>query len=89
MRSLLVLALALAACGDNTSNGKQDAGIDGPKSTPDASPDAPPAATFTSFVIDLVKNHTADTTAAVPYTSFQALPDPDTNNGSAYNPLFP
>ena len=46
--------------------------------------------TLTSYVIDLVQNHTSDTTPAA-YAEFSSLPDPDgdTNNTAAYSSLFP
>lgn len=82
---VLALAAALAACGGGGSHhSPMDAGM-----TPDAPPDGPPAATFTSYVLDLVQHQTANDTAPRPYSEFQALPDPDQNNGSAYSPLFP
>ena len=47
------------------------------------------AATFTSYVIDLITNHSSDQTPAS-YADFKDLPDPDgdNNNGSAYDSLF-
>ena len=83
----LVLSLAaavamLGACGD-----------DNPTLAPDSSnpmPDAPnPQATFTSYVIDLVMNQTSDTTTARAYSEFEGLPDPDSDNATAYSSLFP
>jgi hypothetical protein len=74
------LGLASAACGDDTPFvPKDDAGIDAPN----------PAATFTTFVLDLVNNHTNDPTPAT-YDSFKDLPDPDgdANNTTAYQSLF-
>ena len=71
------LGLASSSCGpDNHLYVPQDGG--------------PPAATLTSYVIDLVNNHTGDTAPAA-YASFQNLPDPDgdTNNTVAYSSLFP
>jgi hypothetical protein len=73
------LALVLAACGGDHPT-LDDAGT---------TPDGGTAANLTSYVIDLVKNQTADTTAARPYSEFQTLPDPDQNNASAYSSLFP
>lgn len=86
------LLIALAACGDNIrppNNGDANPGVDA--AVVDAAPDAPPAATFTSFVIDLVQNQTSNTTAPKPFSDFATLPDPDgdSNNTAAYNPLFP
>ncbi len=37
------------------------------------------AATLTSFVIDLIDNHSTDPTPA-PFSAFSALPDPDGGN---------
>jgi hypothetical protein len=75
----------LVACGDNLpppSGGGGDAGTDGPG-----------AATLTSFVIDLVQNHTADNTQPVSFDQFATLPDPDLNNADptkgGYSSLFP
>jgi hypothetical protein len=50
----------------------------------------PPAGTLTSYVIDLINNHSSDT-APRPYSEFGSLPDPDgdSNNTSAYGSLFP
>jgi hypothetical protein len=85
--ALLVMAAPLAACGGGHGKPMPDGP---PEVTPDAPPDAPPTpATLTSYVIDLVTNHTADDTAARPYSEFNTLQDPDTMNGSAYAPLFP
>lgn len=84
----LVLAAAAAACSSNHHEQRPpDAGMTPPDApTP---PDGPPAATFTSFVLDLVQHQTADNTAPVPYAQFQSLPDNDGSNGSAYSSLFP
>ncbi len=82
-----IVAVLLAACGGGSSKPMPDAPV---QPVPDAMPDAPPQmSTLTSYVIDLVKNQTADTTPARPYSEFQTLPDPDTANGSAYSTLFP
>jgi hypothetical protein len=83
--ALLVVAMLAAACGDdNPSLG----GMDGMGS---GSGSGSGSATLTSYVIDLVTNHTTATELAKPYTDFSTLPDPDgdSNNGSAYAPLFP
>ena len=78
-----LLLLALAACGNDDHLKTGDAG------TGSAMPDAPTtAATLTSYVIDLVQNHTTATDTPRPYSEFEALPDPDQSNGSAYAPLF-
>jgi hypothetical protein len=64
--------VAVIGCGDNlkaTGDGGGDTGTD-----------TPPAATFTSFVIDQITNHTADNTQPVPFDQFSMLPDPDLNN---------
>jgi len=82
--ALLVVAMLAAACGDDNPS---LAGTDGIGSGSGSGSDA----TLTSYVIDLVTNHTTATDLAKPYTDFSTLPDPDgiANNGSAYNPLFP
>ena len=82
--SLLGLAIAVglgltaAACGD-----------DSPFVPSDGQGSGSGSATFTSFVLDLVNNHTADP-APADYSTFKDLPDPDgdNNNGSAYDSLF-
>jgi hypothetical protein len=88
--ALLVVALLAGACGDDhLKKAPADAAppdIDAPAVMPDA-PVTP--ATLTSYVIDLVQHHTTGTDAPRPYSEFQALPDPDGSNGSAYAPLFP
>ena len=86
MRFALLIAALLAACGDDGAKPKGDAGIDAPVVMPDA-PVTP--ATLTSYVIDLVQHHTTATDTPRPSSEFQALPDPDGSNGSAYAPLFP
>ena len=83
MKIALALLIALAACGDNnkvTSDGN------GPGSDSGVGPNA----TLTTYVTDLVLNHTTATDVSKPYTDFSTLPDPDgdANNGSAYAPLF-
>lgn len=83
--SLLGLAIAVglgltaAACGDDSPFVPGDGNGSGSGS----------GATFTSFVLDLVNNHTADPTPTA-YSTFEDLADPDgdTNNGSAYDSLF-
>ena len=82
--ALLVVAMMAAACGDdNPSLANPDGMGSGSGSGSDA--------TLTSYVIDLVMNHTTATELPKPYADFSALPDPDgdMNNGSAYAPLFP
>ena len=84
--SLLGLAIAVglgltaAACGDDSPFVPSDGQGSGSGSG---------SATFTSFVLDLVNNHTADP-APADYSTFKDLPDPDgdNNNGSAYDSLF-
>jgi len=77
---VIAFGLAAGACGGDNPT-LQDA------STPDAS--QPGGATLTSYVIDLVTNHSNDPTPAA-YTDFSTLPDPDgdTNNVHAYDTLF-
>ena len=82
MKIALALLIALAACGDNikvTSDGAagSDSGMN-------------PSTNLTTYVTDLVLNHTTATDIAKPYTDFSTLPDPDgdANNGSAYSALF-
>ena len=88
LRTCLVIALFGAACGDNRTVVVVDARdqLDGA-----TDPDAPPASTLTAFVIDLIENHTDDTTNPVPYGAFAILPDPDAtdDDDSAYAQLFP
>ena len=81
----LAFALAmLVACGDNQIP---------PAGHGDAGTDAPGAATLTSFVIDLIQNHTADNTQPVAFDQFATLPDPDLDNADpkqgGYSSLFP
>ncbi len=80
-----LLAIALAACGpaDHLHLG-QDAGGGSDGS------DGGTATTLTSYVIDLVTNHSGDPNPAA-YATFSALPDPDgdSNNTAAYSSLFP
>ena len=86
--------LAAAACGGNNNEPGQDAPPPPPPGS-DANPGSdappPPATTLTSYVIDLVTNHTTATDLPRPFTEFQALPDPDgaNNNLVAYQSLFP
>lgn len=83
--ALLVVATLAAACGDDNPS------IGGDSGTDSGSGSNMPPATLTSYVIDLVMNHTTATDLPKPYTDFSTLPDPDgdMNNGSAYDPLFP
>lgn len=89
---VLALGFAALACGDNDS--KPDAHIVPPidsTTTTDGMIDGSvPAATLTSFVIDLVKNHTNSTELPKQFTDFSTLPDPDltSNNLTAYSSLF-
>ena len=77
---ILALGLATAACGDDSGTTKDASNPDTNNPGQDTMmPDAPMAATFTSFVIDLVKNHTTSTEAPQPYSAFSSLPDPDGN----------
>jgi hypothetical protein len=90
-RIAFVLALfAAAACGDDTKGNNPDSGVD-PNPDGNVDPDAPVTeANFTTYVIDLVVNKTANDTAPRPYSEFEALPDPDgdANNTAAYATLF-
>lgn len=92
----VVLALGLAAfagaCGDN--NNTPDAPITPihDSSVADTMTDGPiVAATLTTYVKDLIANHTNNTELAKPFTDFSTLPDPDqtNNNLAAYSSLFP
>lgn len=76
-----LLALALAACGDNNPAPGTE--------TPDG-PGPGTADDLTAFVIDLIENQTADTTPPVAFEVFSALPDPaaDNNATDAYAQLF-
>jgi hypothetical protein len=71
------IGLALSACGPDDHLTVGDAGSDDGN-------------TLTSYVIDLINNHTSDPTPR-PYSEFSSLPDPDgdTNNTAAYGSLFP
>jgi hypothetical protein len=85
-RATMIIALLMiaAGCGDN---------LPPPGAAGDAGSDAPGAADLTSFVIDLIKNHTADNTQPVSFDQFATLPDPDLNNADpktgGYSSLFP
>src|SRR5205814_7182822 len=88
MKRVLVLAavIALAACGDDIrppGGGGGDGGGSGSEGLPPA--------TFTTFVIDLILNQTANNTQPKAFVDFSTLPDPDgdTNNLNAYKSLFP
>jgi hypothetical protein len=83
--AIALVAAVAAACGSD-HKAPSDAMAD---AAPPPTPDAPASATFTSYVIDLVKNQTSNATAPRPYSEFHTLPDPDVGNGSAYAPLFP
>ncbi len=79
----LAFTLAAAACGDN-QNAPSDGMMPGDGNNPNPNP------TLTSYVVDLVMNHTANPEAPRAYTEFSTLADPDgdANNGSAYSALF-
>jgi hypothetical protein len=83
--ALLAVAVLAAACGDDNPS------LANPDGNGPGSDGGGPNATLTSYVIDLVMNHTTATDMPKPYTDFSTLPDPDgdMNNGSAYAPLFP
>ncbi len=94
MKAVLLLAAALlaaglAACGDDEGGSVTDAPNPDGNQTDAMDTDAPPAATLTTFVIDLVTNQTAGNTHPRPYLDFSTLPDPDGNNPAAYGSLFP
>jgi hypothetical protein len=79
----LSLLIALAACGDNNKGPTDGAGVGSDSGVG-------PNANLTTYVTDLVLNHTTATDVSKPYTDFSTLPDPDgdSNNGSAYSALF-
>ena len=92
----VVLALGLAAfagaCGDNNSTPDAPITPIHDSSVVDTMTDAPVvAATLTSYVKDLVLNHTNNTDLPRAFTEFSTLPDPDqtSNNLAAYSSLFP
>jgi hypothetical protein len=87
---LAALALAAAACGDDSPNVPSDSPTTPGDGSGSGSGSGMPDATLTSYVIDLVMNHTVATETAHAYTEFSTLPDPDgtANNGSAYASLF-
>jgi hypothetical protein len=84
---LLLLAVALAACGSSNKGHPADAS---PDTKIDAMIDAGSAvATLTTFVIAMVEaNDSAGPPAA--FSTFSSLPDPDgtNNNTAAYDSLF-
>jgi hypothetical protein len=92
-RLVLATLLAAAACGGNNNGPGQDAPPPPPPGS-DANPGSdappPPGATLTSYVIDLVTNHTTATELPRPFSEFASLPDPDgaNNNLTAYQSLF-
>src|SRR5262245_581465 len=77
-RLVIILALAAMSCGDDANHEKRN----------DAANNVPPQGTFAAFVIDLVKNRTADDTDPVEAASFLSLPDPDQDNERAFDSLF-
>jgi hypothetical protein len=78
MKRLVSLIVLVVACHD-----------DHPQLAPDAPPDTPPpVTTLTSYVIDLVVNHSSDTSPR-PFAEFATLDDPDQGNPAAYASLFP
>jgi hypothetical protein len=78
----LALVIGLAACGPDDHLSVRDGGA--------GSDAGPPSATLTTYVKDLIENHTMDQ-APRPYAEFSGLPDPDgaSNNTTAYGSLFP
>jgi hypothetical protein len=75
LRSRLLCVVILFGCGDDSPYVPQDA--------------PPEEQTLTTFVIDLINNHTEDP-APVAYDAFKDLPDPDgdNNNVTAFEGLF-
>jgi len=69
----LGLVLAVVGCGDNlpaSSGSHGDGGSDGP----------PGQTNLTTFVIDLIQNHTDDHAQPVAFDEFSTLSDPDLND---------
>ena len=95
MKRAVFALLLVAACGDGGGSGddtqEPDAMVpdepDAMEPEPDAMPPGPDP-TFTSFVIDQIVNQTASDSDPVPYSDFEALPDPDSENENAYDSLF-
>ncbi|HET9991069.1 MAG TPA: hypothetical protein VFQ65_21200, partial [Kofleriaceae bacterium] len=85
----LPLSVFGVACGDDSPNVPSDSPTT-PPGDGSGSGSGMPNATLTSYVIDLVINHTVATETAHAYSEFSTLPDPDgmANNGSAYASLF-
>lgn len=83
----LALLTAAMACGSN-GNSKKDSAVD-TKQIDAPGDGSNAAATFTTFVINLVLHVGPDTTPAA-FSTFATLPDPDgvNNNTSAYASLF-
>jgi hypothetical protein len=87
---LVLLGLLLAAaCGSSNKSHPADAEPDTPEKHDAMIDGGGSATTFTSFVINLVVNVTADSAPAA-FSTFATLPDPDgtDNNTSAYASLF-
>lgn len=86
---IAAVGLLAAGCGDDGGDGNNPDSTtpDGPN--PDADVDAPPEANFTTFVIELVTNGTANNTPPRAFADFSDLDDPDLNNPDAYDGLFP
>ena len=85
-RIALALLVVAAACGDDDPRVVKP---DGMQPEPDAMVDAPvEEVTLTSYVIDLITSSTSGMTQPRAYSEFATLPDPDTENLTAYQSLF-
>lgn len=88
--ALILLLVGAAACGDDkqqTTDGGTDPDSMGSGSGSDGGVEDP---TFTTYVIDMIENGTSDTATTKSFDEFSSLPDPDadSNNTTAYAPLF-
>lgn len=73
-RLALGLLLAVTACGDNLPGGPGGSGSDG------GDDGGVTAKNLTTFVVDLIKNHTDDQAPPVAFDEFSTLSDPDLND---------